>query len=55
TNTITRESQNEESSNDVQENIAPFDVSTVQNPIANKHIKSSLEMKNMQSNTKKEK
>ncbi|CAG8720615.1 23255_t:CDS:2, partial [Gigaspora rosea] len=62
-NTVASESQDEESSDDDQENIAPFDVSTVQNPMAKKkkgaprvkRIKSSLEIKNTQSNTKKEK
>ncbi|RIB30196.1 hypothetical protein C2G38_2027019 [Gigaspora rosea] len=62
-NTVASESQDEESSDDDQENIAPFNISTVQNPMAKKkkgaprvkHIKSSLEIKNTQSNTKKKK
>ncbi|CAG8483012.1 21015_t:CDS:2 [Racocetra persica] len=60
-NTVAREIQDDESSKDNQENIAPFDISTVQNPITKKrkgaprvkHIKSSLETKNIQSITKK--
>ncbi|CAG8497161.1 16903_t:CDS:2 [Racocetra persica] len=61
--TLNKEIQNDESSEDNQENIAPFDISTVQNPITKKkkgaprvkHIKSSLELKTTQSITKKDK
>ncbi|CAG8746673.1 9567_t:CDS:2, partial [Dentiscutata heterogama] len=54
---------NELSNLDDQENVSQFDVSTIQDPVIRKrkgaprvrHIKSSLETKNIQSNTKKEK
>ncbi|RIB19045.1 hypothetical protein C2G38_2036386 [Gigaspora rosea] len=67
-NTSSGEIQDNESSkssdlDDNQENVIPFDVSTVKDPMVKKrkgapkvkHIKSAFETKNIQSNTKKKK